>query len=68
MGRVAQSAEAWEDAVRYYQSVALLFDDPVYSPRALRLAADGLRRMGREEEAQRTLKELQERYPSAPAE
>lgn len=67
LGRVSQAAEAWEDAVRYYQSVALLFDDPVFSPRALRLAADGLKKLGREEEARRTLQELSERYPQAPA-
>lgn len=67
LGRVSQAAEAWEDAVRYYQSVALLFDDPVFSPQALRLAADGLKKLGREDEAQRTLQELAERYPSSPA-
>jgi tetratricopeptide (TPR) repeat protein len=66
LGRVAQAAEAWEDAVRYYQSVALLFDDPVFSPRALQLAADGLKKLGREEEAKKTLQELAERYPAAP--
>lgn len=68
LGRVAQTKEAWEEAIRYYQSVAILFDDPVYSPKALRLAAAGLQRVGRNEEAQRTLKELSERYPSAPVE
>jgi tetratricopeptide (TPR) repeat protein len=67
LGRVAQAAEAWEDAVRYYQSVALLFDDPVFSPRALQLAADGLKKLGREEEARKTLQELAERYPAASA-
>ncbi|MDZ4199930.1 MAG: hypothetical protein U1E27_11690 [Kiritimatiellia bacterium] len=46
--------------------MAILFDDPVYSPRALKQAAEGLRKLGREADAENTLKERRQRYPDAP--
>jgi TolA-binding protein len=44
--------------------VALLYDDPVITPRALSKAADAYRRAGKTEEADRVAKQLRDRYPN----
>lgn len=53
-----------EDALRYYMSVAILFDDPELVPRALGRAAILLKAMGRDDEARAALDERAKRYPA----
>lgn len=64
---LAKSAERQsraDDAVRYYMSVAILFDDPVLVPKALDRAAALLREAGRDDEAGAALEERSRRYPA----
>jgi hypothetical protein len=44
--------------------VALLYDDPAITPRALQKAASAYQKAGRKEEADRVTKQLQEKYPN----
>lgn len=64
LGRVAAAGEQWEDAVRYYMGVGILFDDPVLAPESLYRAAEAFGELGREADRAKTLKELKERYPA----
>jgi Flp pilus assembly protein TadD len=45
-------------------SVALLYDDPAITPRALNKAASAYQRAGRADEADRLSRQLRERYPN----
>jgi TolA-binding protein len=46
-------------------AVSILADDPKVTPRALRRAADSYRRAFKDDEADKALKELSERFPGA---
>jgi len=66
---LAQSAEAAEKtdaALRYYLTVALLFDDPERVPAALDAAIALCEKTGRPADAKKHLGELLERYPDSP--
>ena len=52
-----------DDAIRYYMSVAILFDDPEIVPQALERAAALLQAAGRNEEADAARAERAKRYP-----
>ncbi len=65
LGRIAEAREKWDDARRYYLSVAILFDHPELSPAALYRAADIFGRMGQLEPREKTLQELKTRYPQS---
>lgn len=52
-----------EKAVRYYITVATLFEDKTLVPQALARAVELLEQLGRTQEAGEFKKELQERYP-----
>ena len=54
-----------EDALRYYISVGILFDDPVLVPEALTRSAELLDKLGRPAEAKAMHDELKTRYPDA---
>jgi TolA-binding protein len=43
--------------------VALLYDDPAITPRALQKAAVAYQKAGKKEEADRVAKQLHEKYP-----
>ncbi len=65
---LARAAEARQDpaaAVRYYLSVAILYDDPVQVPAALDRAATLLGGLGRAEESRTAARELVTRYPES---
>ncbi|MDF3128699.1 tetratricopeptide repeat protein [Kiritimatiellaeota bacterium B1221] len=64
-GRVYQAEGNWEEAAKYFMSVAVLFDDPALSPEALQFAAEAFRRSGQEAKALAAEKELNTRYPPA---
>jgi TolA-binding protein len=63
-GDVQFERQRFEDAGKAYAGVALLYDDPAITPRALNKAADAYRRAGKTEEADRVAKQLRDRYPN----
>ncbi|HMP76520.1 MAG TPA: tetratricopeptide repeat protein [Kiritimatiellia bacterium] len=68
LGRVAEGREQWMDAARQYMAVAVLYDDPVLTPQALRAAARMFERAGQPAAAAQALRELKERHPHASGE
>jgi TolA-binding protein len=54
----------FDDAGKAFMGVALLYDDPAITPRALDKAASAYQRAGKNEEADRLARELHERYPN----
>ncbi len=63
-GDVQFERQHFEDAGKAYAGVALLYDDPAITPRALNKAADAYRRAGKPDEADRVTKQLRDRYPN----
>jgi TolA-binding protein len=63
-GDVQFERQRFDDAGKAYAGVALLYDDPAITPRALNKAADAYRRAGKAEEADRVAKQLRDRYPN----
>ena len=54
----------FDDAGKAFMGVALLYDDPAVTPRALDKAASAYQRAGKADEADRLGRELRERYPN----
>jgi TolA-binding protein len=54
----------FDEAGKAFMGVALLYDDPAITPRALDKAALAYRQAGKSEEADRLARELHERYPN----
>ena len=52
-------------AAKAYMTVAVLYDDPLLTPKALTRAAEAYRRSGNEAEAEKISAELHKRFPSA---
>jgi TolA-binding protein len=63
-GEVQLERGNFDDAGKAFKGVALLYDDPAITPRALDKAALAYRQAGKTEEADRLLHELRERYPN----
>jgi len=63
-GDVQFERHRFEDAGKAYAGVALLYDDPAITPRALNKAADAYRRAGKTDEADQVAKQLRDRYPN----
>ena len=55
----------YDTASRTFMTVAVLYDDPGITPRALKRAADAYRKIGNALEADKAEKELQERFPNS---
>jgi TolA-binding protein len=54
----------FEEAGKAFMGVALLYDDPAITPRALQKAAVAYQRAGRTTEAEHASRQLREKYPS----
>jgi TolA-binding protein len=54
----------FEDAGKAFMGVALLYDDPAITPRALQKAAVSYQRAGKADEADRVARQLREKYPN----
>ena len=54
----------FDDAGKAFMGVALLYDDPAITPRALQKAATAYQRAGKQDEAARLTKQLHEKYPN----
>ncbi|OGV44487.1 MAG: hypothetical protein A2X46_01495 [Lentisphaerae bacterium GWF2_57_35] len=65
LGQVAGLRREWDQAARYYMSVAVLFDDPTLVPECLFRAAEAFKQLGREKDRLKTLEELKSRYPDS---
>jgi TolA-binding protein len=63
-GEVQLERGNFDDAGKAFKGVALLYDDPAITPRALDKAALAFRQAGNTEEADRLSRELHERYPN----
>ncbi len=67
LGKAADAEGRKDDAVRYYLSVGILFDDPELVPESLGRASVLLKELGRADESRKTLGELLQRYPDSAA-
>jgi TolA-binding protein len=63
-GEVQLERGNFDDAGKAFKGVALLYDDPAITPRALDKAAVAYRQAGKSDEADRLSRELHERYPN----
>src|SRR5881398_114687 len=63
-GEVQLERGNFDDAGKAFKGVALLYDDPAITPRALDKAALSYRQAGKAEQADRLSHELRERYPN----
>jgi TolA-binding protein len=63
-GEVQLERGNFDDAGKAFKGVALLYDDPAITPRALDKAAGAYRQAGKIEEADQLSRELRERYPN----
>ncbi|MEY2481477.1 MAG: hypothetical protein QOK24_5 [Verrucomicrobiota bacterium] len=62
-GDVQFERQHFEEAGKAFMGVALLYDDPAITPRALQKAALAYQKAGKNEEADRVAKQLREKYP-----
>ena len=62
-GDVQLERQQFEEAGKAYMGVALLYDDPAITPRALQKAALAYQKAGKNDEADRVAKQLRDKYP-----
>jgi TolA-binding protein len=62
-GDVQVEREHFDEAGKAFMGVALLYDDPAITPRALQKAALAYQKAGKVEEADRVTKQLRDKYP-----
>ncbi len=62
-GDVQIERQNFEEAGKAFMGVALLYDDPAITPRALQKAALAYQKAGKKEEADRVAKQLRDKYP-----
>lgn len=63
-GDVQLERGRFDDAGKAFMGVALLYDDPAITPRALQKAARAYQRAGKADEADRVSRQLREKYPN----
>jgi TolA-binding protein len=64
IGDIESARNNYENAARSYMSVALLYEDPEVTPRALQCAYEAFQKAGNEPQASKTLSELKARFPN----
>jgi tetratricopeptide (TPR) repeat protein len=62
-GDVQVERQNFDEAGKAFMGVALLYDDPAITPRALQKAAFAYQKAGKKDEADRVAKQLREKYP-----
>jgi TolA-binding protein len=62
-GDVQVERQRFDEAGKSFMGVALLYDDPAITPRALQKAAFAYEKAGMKEEADRVAKQLRDKYP-----
>lgn len=65
LGLAASARQQWEEASRYFMSVAVLFDEPALTSECLFRAAEAFGQQGRTTEREKTIEELKRRYPES---
>jgi TolA-binding protein len=63
-GDVQIERQRFEEAGKAYMGVALLYDDPAITPRALDKAAQAYQKAGKNDEAARVIQQLRQKYPN----
>ncbi|MEX1118051.1 MAG: tetratricopeptide repeat protein [Terrimicrobiaceae bacterium] len=66
VGEIEFSRGDYDAAARAFMTVALLYEDPVITPRALQRGAESYRRANNDTEAGKASDELQRRFPDFP--
>jgi TolA-binding protein len=66
-GEVLMQRGDYDGAARAFATIALLYEDPEVTPKALQRAADAYNKAGRTMEAKNALAELAQRYPKKTA-
>jgi TolA-binding protein len=64
LGDIQSARGNYENAARSYMSVAVLYEDPEVTPRALEHAYEAFQKAGNEPQATKTLSELKTRFPN----
>jgi TolA-binding protein len=64
IGDIESARGNYENAAKSYMSVAVLYEDPEVTPRALEQAYEAFQRAGNEPQATKTLSELKNRFPN----
>ena len=64
LGDIESTRGKYENAARSYMSVAVLYEDPEVTPRALEHAYEAFQKAGNQPQATKTLSELKNRYPN----
>jgi TolA-binding protein len=64
VGEVEFGRGNYENAAKSYLSVAVLYEDPEVTPRALEKAYQAFRQAGNQDQASKTLSELKARFPN----
>jgi TolA-binding protein len=64
LGDVQIERNNFDEAGKAFMGVALLYDDPAVTPRALQKAAAAYQRAGKVSEADRAARQLHEKYPN----
>lgn len=67
VGEIEFSRSDYDAAARAFMTVALLYEDPVITPRALQRGAESYRRANNDTEADKAADELQRRFPDFPS-
>jgi TolA-binding protein len=62
-GDVQLERQNFDEAGKAFMGVALLYDDPAITPRALQKASLAYQKAGKKEEADRVAKQLRDKYP-----
>ena len=62
-GEVQLERGQFDEAGRAFMGVALLYDDPAITPRALQKAAEAYQKAGKQVESERAAQQLREKYP-----
>jgi TolA-binding protein len=62
-GDVEVERQHFDEAGKAFMGVALLYDDPAITPRALQKAAAAYQKAGKNDEADRVAKQLRDKYP-----
>lgn len=65
LGRAAKAAGNTDESVRYFMSVAVLYDDAALVPECMYEAVRGLKTLGKTAEAAKVQAELVQRYPTS---
>ena len=64
LGDVQFERGNFDEASKVFMGVALLYDDPAITPRALKKAATSYQRAGKTADAEKVARQLKEKYPN----